>query len=273
MTHSTWHGLSLTFAMIGLMTVSSVRAQGSTGAIVETPQSTGGHSHSRGFAETSRGVLRTQSTTVAEAGADRDDPVRLPRFEVGVGVSPFFKAYLDAQPCCFPLSGWITVGSGRTRLQFDYLRNVRSQRHYYAAYFGETDAQGREIVVNRARSDFHVDQTVGAAIVWRSPTKGGTAGYLLAGAAYERSARRYCVALGKPDLNESKLPGQEIYVEFPAGHQCSNEPVDHTFQRVLPLYGVGLDVGFGSRFFSSVQYRARLHPLQGELRIGAGIRF
>ena len=272
MTHSTSHGISLTFTMIVLMSVSSVRAQASTGAIVESPQTTGTHSHSRGFAETSRRVLRTQSTTVAEAAAGRDDPVRLPRFEVGVGVSPFFKAYLDAQPCCFPISGWITVGSGRTRLQFDYLRNVRSHGHHYNTYY-ETDTQGQRIVMDRASSDFHVDQMVGAAIVWRSPTTGGTAGYLLAGAALGLTTDRWCVATGKPDLNEPQLPGQRIYVEFPAGHQCSSEPVDHTSHWIFPLYGVGLDVGFGSRLLGTVQYRARLHPLQGELRIGAGIRF
>ena len=272
MTHSTWHGLSLTFGIIVLMTVPSVRAQSSTQAIVETPQSTGRYSHGLGVAEASRGVLPTQSTTVAEAAADRDDPVRLPRFEVGVGVSPFFKLYLDERPCCLPLSGWITIGSGRTRLQIDYMRNERSQGPGYATHY-ETDADGRRIVVDRAISHFHVDQMVGAAVVWRTPTKGGTTGYLFLGMAYERSARRSCIATGKPDLTEPQLPGQKIYVEFPPGHQCSNEPVAISYRWTDPLYGVGLDVGFGSRFFSSVQYRARLHPLLGELRVGVGIRF
>ena len=249
MTHSTCHRISLIFAMIFLTTASPVRAQSSTEAIVETPQS-----------------------TVADPTVNRDDPVRLPRFEVGFGVNPFFMSYLDEGPCCFPLSGWVTVGSGRTRLQFDYLRNVRRQGPHYTPYY-DTDAQGREIVVNRARSDYHVDQVAGAAIVWRFTTKGPTTGYLLAGAAYRQSADRWCVALGKPDLDEPNLPGQQVHVDFPAGHQCSNEPIDVTHRSILPMYGVGVDVGFGSRFFSSVQYRARLHPLLGELRVGVGIRF
>ncbi len=64
------------------------------------------------------------------------------RYEVGVGISPFFMPFLD-ESGSFPPSGWVTVPTGRFRLQLDYLRDVRSQSLYYAGYY-DTDEQGRD---------------------------------------------------------------------------------------------------------------------------------
>ena len=68
------------------------------------------------------------------------------RYEVGGGISPFFKAFLDTNGR-FPLSGWVAVRAGRFRLQLDYLRGVRSQPLNYTQYYD----------YERAREDHHVD--------------------------------------------------------------------------------------------------------------------
>ena len=49
-------------------------------------------------------------------------------------------------------------------------------------------------------------------------------------------------------------------MDFPAGFDCSRDPVDVNIRALVPLYGVGIDSDFESRFFIRVQYRARLVP-------------
>ena len=118
------------------------------------------------------------------------------RYEVGVGISPFFMPFLD-ESGSFPPSGWVTVPTGRFRLQLDYLRDVRSQSLYYAGYY-DTDEQGRDFSYDRARMDHHVDQVFGAAVLWPFP-RDSTTTYLLIGGAYQHTADRWCVAEGEPE--------------------------------------------------------------------------
>ena len=182
------------------------------------------------------------------------------RYEIGGGISLFFLPFLDVSGSS-PPSGWVTVPAGRSRVQFDYLRNVRGQR--YTEYY-RTDDQGQEFRYERARVDHHVDQVFSAAVLWPF-LRGSTTTYLLLGGAYQHTADRSCVAEGEPQ------PGGRL--DFPAGFNCPRDPVYVSWPNVLPLYGVGLDSSLESRFFIRVQYRARLHPLLGDLRIGAGVRF
>ena len=132
------------------------------------------------------------------------------RYEVGVGISPFFMPFLD-ESGSFPPSGWVTVPTGRFRLQLDYLRDVRSQSLYYAGYY-DTDEQGRDFSYDRARMDHHVDQVFGAAVLWPFP-RDSTTTYLLIGGAYQHTADRWCVAEGEPEPRGR--------LDFPAGFDCS----------------------------------------------------
>ena len=140
---------------------------------------------------------------------------------------------------------------------------MRGQPLHYTGYY-DTDEQGRDFRYDRARVDHHVDQVFGAAVLWPFP-KGSTTTYLLLGGAYQHTADRWCVAEGDPE------PAARL--DFPAGFDCSREPVDVNLDYLLPLYGVGFDSSLESRFFIRVQYRARLHPLLGDLRTGVGVRF
>ena len=168
-------------------------------------------------------------------------PGPIERFDVGIGYAPFFAAYLD-EMCCQPVSGWFTFPADRFRIQIDYLKNVRRQPRY-------TDSVGV------SREDHHEDLLIGAVIKW--PWRRGL--YWLVGGAYWYSTDRWCVS----------PPGEP----FSTGFECSRDQVDVSHLGIHPLYGIGLDHLLGSRFFVSMQYRARLHPVLGEARIGVGFRF
>ena len=203
--------------------------------------------------------LVTVTPAVAQQAAD------LPRYELAVGFAPFFRADEGAEATQAP-SAWITLPVGRLGVQIGYLRNVRRQSLYYLGY-GHTDDQGREIRYNVARADFDVEQMVSAAIRWRFPGLGGRS-YLLVGGAWQYNRRRACVAISPDDR-----PEHGARVDFPPGFECSRSPVVKSRIHLAPLYGVGVDLPLGSRFFGSVQYRARWLPSLGEVRVGAGIRF
>ena len=203
-------------------------------------------------------VLLTAPPVLAQSS----DAPTAQRYEVGVGISPFFLPFLD-ESGNLPPSGWVTVPAGRFQLQLDYLRNVRGQPLYYAGYY-DTDEQGRDFSYDRARVDHHVDQVFGAAVLWPFP-RGSTTTYLLLGGAYQHTADRWCVARGEPEPDGR--------LDFPAGFDCSRDPVDVNLRYLVPLYGVGFDSSLESRFFLRVQYRARLHPMLGDLRVGVGVRF
>lgn len=117
------------------------------------------------------------------------------KFDAGVSVSPLFKAYLDAPSCCNPIGGWATVGQGRFRLQMDYARNER-QSLSYPTYYEERE--GREIAVERAYLDEHVEQAAGAALYWRLLRHRRLTPHLLLGMSLARLADRPCIAEGLP---------------------------------------------------------------------------
>ena len=74
-------------------------------------------------------------------------------------------------------------------------------------------------------------------------------------------------------INVGDRPERGAHLDFPPGFECSSTPADVVHQMPAPLYGVGWDLPLGSRFFGSVQYRARWVPYLGELRVGVGYRF
>ena len=189
----------------------------------------------------------------------------LPGYELGGGISAFFLTDLEGAEATQPPSAWITLPMGRLGVQIDYLRSVRSQPLYYAGY-SHTDDQGREISYDVAREDHHIEEVLGVAIKWPFPRLGRNS-YLLIGGAWQRGTTRGCVAVSPGDR-----PEHGARVDFPPGFECSRWPGDVSYIG-LPLYGVGVDFPLGSRFFGSVQYRARLLPSLGDLRVGAGVRF
>lgn len=184
------------------------------------------------------------------------------KFDAGVSVSPLFKAYLDAPSCCNPIGGWATVGQGRFRLQMDYARNER-QSLSYPAYYEERE--GREIAVERAYLDEHVEQAAGVALYWRLLRNRRLTPHLLLGMSLARLADRPCVAEGLPGggLPES---GQRLRVEFSQPNPCAGEPFLTRF-RIWPQVGAGVDYAPASRFFVRAQIRLL------EARVGLGVRF
>ena len=206
--------------------------------------------------------LMTAMPALAQSSSES---ATLPSYEVGGGISAFFLEHLEGAKATHPPSAWITLPMGRFGVQIDYLRSVWSQPLYYAR-FSHSDDEGREISYNVAREDHHVAQVLGAAIKWPFP-RTGRRGYLLIGGAVQRGTTRGCVAISPGDR-----PEHGARLDFPPGFKCAHQRGD-VRHVVLPLYGVGVDFPLGSRFFGSVQYRARLLPSLGDLRIGAGIRF
>lgn len=209
-------------------------------------------------------VLMTATQTLAQS-ADEPDDLHSPSYEVGFGIAPWFLAYIDVE-ATQPPSVWATLPVGRFRLQMDYLRSVRGEPLWYAGYH-DTDDQGRDVRFEVARTSHHVEQLFGAAV--QLPFRRlGRRGYLLVGGAWMDYTDRWCVAR---QTGESADHGARL--DFPAGFECSSSPADVSHNGLVPLYGVGWDVPLGSSFFGSLQYRARLLPQLGELRVGAGFRF
>ncbi len=238
--------------VIAWLAVSPILAQSSSAAVSET-------------APTSRvtkpGAVHRQAIEVPTSAETESTPGW--RFDAGFSISPLFAAYLDVPSCCTPLGGWVTVGSGRFRLQGDYLRNVR-RRLSYAGYFEEH--LGQEILVDRAYLDSHVEQRVGVSAYWRLSKNQRLTPHLLFGVDLWHLADRPCVAEGNP-VGGIPEPGQQFRVDFADERQCQDEPF-LTRYRIGPGFGAGLDFSIGSRMFGRLQYRNFR-----ELRIGAGVRF
>ena len=206
----------------------------------------------------SRAVQAQESTPTASWG------------DVGVSVLPFFKAYLDVESCCTPLGGWVTWGTGKFRLQMDYVHNRRRYLDYPGYY---EERQGQEIIVQRAYLDTHVEQIVGAALYWRVSEHSRFSPHVLLGFAYGNFVDRPCVAAGEPVVRRPARPhdpNELLYrVDFADGEEqwCLDEKPPIRFRRIGLQVGVGGDIPIGSRFFARVQ--ARLI----EVRIGVGLRF
>ena len=91
-------------------------------------------------------AVLAQSSSDAPTSAEAENPPRW-KFDAGVSISPLFVAFFDEPSCCTPLGGWVTVGSGRFRLQVDYVRNVQRWDGFTDSY---EHLGGQEIVVARA---------------------------------------------------------------------------------------------------------------------------
>ena len=191
--------------------------------------------------------------------------------DVGGGFAPFFRANLDEASCCNPPGGWVTWGTGRFRLQMDYLHN---RRRYLtcAGYYGERE--GQETVVQRAYLDTHVEQVASPLVYWRLSENSHASPHFLFGLAYWNFADRLCVAGSDPVVQlppRPHDPNEWLYrVEFAEGEEqrCLDESPSR-FHRIHPQIGVGADIPIGSRFFARAQARA----FSAELRIGVGLRF
>ena len=211
-------------------------------------------------------ILMTTAQALAQS-ADKPDDRRPPSYEVGVGIAPWFLAYVDVE-ATQPPSVWVTVPVGKSRIQIDHLRSVRADPLWYAGYF-DPDDPSRDVLFEVARTSRNVEQLVSVAVKWPFRRHGrGASGYLLIGGAWAYYTDRWCSA-----SQTGEIADHGARVDFPPGFECSSSPADYVYRGVLPLYGVGLDLPLGSRFFGSLQYRARLVPWLGELRVGAGFRF
>lgn len=206
-------------------------------------------------------ILMTAAPSLAQSGNESDDR-HSPRYDVGAAVAPWFLAYVDEE-ATHPPSVWVTIPAGRLTIQLDYLRSVRGEPLWYLEYPQTDGSLGYE----EARTSHHVEQVFSAAVKW--PVRRlGRGGYLLLGGAWQYYTDRWCTAFNVGDRSE-----RGARLDFPPGFECSSTPADVVHQMFAPLYGVGWDLPLGSRFFGSVQYRARWVPYLGELRVGVGYRF
>ena len=184
------------------------------------------------------------------------------KFDAGVSVSPLFKAYLDEPSCCTPLGGWMTVGSGRFRLQVDYARNEREQLSY-ADYYEEH--MGEEIVVERALPRYQRGAGRGRggvlALVQKPTVDPASAFWPGAMASGGPPLRRRGIA-----EHRDAAVRQRFRVDFSGGRPCAGEPF-LTRVNIRPQVGAGIDYALNSRIFARVQLRLL------EVRVGAGIRF
>ena len=101
----------------------------------------------------------------AQAVHAQEEPGSLSWGDVGISVSPLFRAHVDVESCCTPLGGWVTWGTGTFRLQMDYVYNRRRYLDYPGYY---EERLGQEIAVERAYLDTHVEQAVGDDSPYRS---------------------------------------------------------------------------------------------------------
>ena len=115
---------------LALLTVSPVvLAQSSSDAVSETTQ-----------------PPRANADVTAPTSAEAENTPRW-KFDIGVSISPLFGAFFDESSCCTPLGGWVTVGSGRFRLQVDYVRNVQRWGGFTDSYEPSAVTQKRPLKV------------------------------------------------------------------------------------------------------------------------------
>lgn len=155
------------------------------------------------------------------------------------------------------IGGWIGVGSGDLRLNVDYWHN--EERREDTMYFQEVEMS-------------IVDQ-MDIAAVWRFRTGRALSPHVLAGVGFERLRSHNCW-------------------DTPIGRRCSDGsgissvPADSGSslvlrrQRFVGLYGAGIDIALGRRFFARAQVRAypdrsAYYSFLGRVAtiIGGGVRF
>ena len=248
-TQLTWASLKRAVTLVvglALLTVSPVvLAQSSSDAGSETTQ-----------------PPRANADVTAPTSAEAENTPRW-KFDVGVSISPLFGAFFDESSCCTPLGGWVTVGSGRFRLQVDYVRNVQRWGGFTDSY---EHLGGQEIVVERALGGTQVEQVGGVTAYWRLSKNPRWTPHLLLGIRLADRANRPCRAEGHPVIETPPVPMQRFRVDFTGTRPCADEPANIRFG-IFPQVGVGVDRSIGSRWFLRAQVRLF------EVRFGAGIRF
>ncbi len=205
---------------------------------------------------------RANADVTAPPSAEAENTPRW-KFDVGVSISPLFVAFFDESSCCTPLGGWVTVGSGRFRLQVDYVRNVQRWGGFTDSY---EHLGGQEIVVERALGGTQVEQVGGVTAYWRLSKNPRWTPHLLLGIRLAHRANRACRAEGHPVIETPPVPMQRFRVDFTGARPCADEPANIRFG-IFPQVGVGVDRSIGSRWFLRAQVRLL------EVRFGAGIRF
>ena len=208
-----------------------------------------------------RGNRLRQSDSAAPTVSSEETPTR--RYEAGGSI--VWPAY-GGPP--YGAGGWFTVGSGRWRLQIDYLhreeRVERSAIHY--TYVQGSTGDSLFLFVSR---HFRADRRIKT--------------HLLVGAGYYDRRNYSCEASRRPE----KMPASYGRADTCDGtrRETSQE------RRVLGALGAGIETAYGSRFFLRAQTRGyivteryegalwlsilarSLQAIASEFVVGVGVRF
>lgn len=206
------------------------------------------------------------------------------RGDAGVTFSPAYLQYLDVDPECCPVAGWITLGSGRFRLHADYLRSHRHDEGHGNYPWGETctpagackdiTAEGRRASVQRADLTLETGHETNVLVSWRAVDRPSYRLHILFGGYFRHFVKGFCRAFDGPVVRiptPSDWPPD--YVVFRAEltaeerRQCADDA--YTSRLAWPQAAVAVDFPIGSRYF----LRADARLLLFRVGIGAGIRF
>ena len=197
--------------------------------------------------------------------------------EVGVSAIPGYAQYVDVpQECCPPLV-WATFGTGRWRLQVDYLRGHRETEGH--GNYPHDDVEGRRASVQRADLTIEPRHETSVLMSWRALERPRYSVSILFGATYMRGWRASCRASEGPVVRiptprdwprdyvvfrQELTPGERL--------RCADGTRDpyHTIPRGFGMQaGAVLDVDLGERFF--LRAGGRLW-MQGEFGVGVRVR-
>ena len=176
--------------------------------------------------------------------------------DVGISVSPLFREYLDVPVCCTPPGGWVTWGTGKYRLQVDYVRNRRQYRTSGGYY---EIREGREVVVERGGVGINVAQVAVASLYWRIRETSRYSLHVLLGVGYWNRGERSCVAAGEPVNRLPPRPHDPDELWFRVDltdeeeQRCRENPPYYSPSSFFPQVGAGVDVPIGSRFFARLE--------------------
>lgn len=196
--------------------------------------------------------------------------------EVGLSAIPGYAQYLDvSRECCPPLV-WAIFGSGRWRLQVDYLRSLREQEGH--GNYPLEDIDGRRASVQRADIEIEPRHETSALVVWRALEQPRYSVSILFGTIYTRGWRAFCRASDGPVV---RIPAPRDwppdYVVFrqeltpEERMRCADElrSLNTTANGFGVQAGAVLDVDIRERLF--FRAGARLWLLRAE--VGVGVRF
>ena len=205
--------------------------------------------------------------------------------DAGVTFSPAYLQYADVNPYCCPAAGWITLGSGRFRLQVDYLQSNRHREGHGNYSLGQTctptgectdiKLEGRRASVQRADLETTTRHETNVLVSWRALHRPRYRLHILFGGFFTQVGQSFCRAFDGPIVRiPTPLDWPPDYVVFRAEltaeerRRCSSED-DHSYRWVVPQAGAAVDFPIGSRYF----LRADARLLIFRLGIGAGVRF